>query len=110
MAARDSASVFTWPQITRNRSAMAALNGQTYLSGHWQLQGSAYLRAFRQSHLDGNLADFESCSTRSSFAGKLCLQDDAFGTPPGGKTTSFRDQFVLLDGAGSPIAFSSSAV
>jgi iron complex outermembrane receptor protein len=110
MLAQNSASVFTWPQITQNRAIMAALNGQTYLSGHWQLQTSLYLRAFRQSHLDGNLADFESCSTRSSFGGKLCLQDDAFGTPAGGKTTSFRDQFVLLDAGNNPIAFNGSAI
>jgi iron complex outermembrane receptor protein len=110
MLQQNSASVFTWPQITRNRSGMVALNGQTYLSGHWQVQASLYARSFRQSHLDGNIADFERCSTLSSFAGKLCLQDDAFGTPPGGKTTSFRDQFVLLDSAGSPIAASSTAI
>ena len=58
------------------------------------------MRALRQRHLDGNDADFESCSARSSFGGTLCLQDDAFGTPAGGKTTAFRNQFVIMNAAG----------
>ncbi|HWC64372.1 MAG TPA: TonB-dependent receptor, partial [Rhizomicrobium sp.] len=104
---QDSASVYTWPQNTQNRIVSLALNGKSRLDDDWQLQASLYLRAFRQRHLDGNDGNFESCSGRSSFGGKLCLEDDAFGTPPGGKTTSFRDQFVILGPAGQTFPFNS---
>src|SRR6185437_6726333 len=95
LAARNSAAVYTWPQITQNRVASLAGNAKTDLADHWQLEAGAYLRDLRQRHTDGNNADFGSCSARSSFGGDVCLQDDAFGTPPGGKTTQFRDQFVI---------------
>ena len=110
LAMRDSASVFTWPQITQNRVASVAVNGTTTMADHWQLAATAYVRALRQRHVDGNDGDFESCSTRSSFGGDLCLQDDAFGTPAGGKTTAFRDQFAILDSSGRVIPFNSAAV
>ena len=35
-------------------------------------------------------------------------QDDAFGTPPGGKTTAFRNQFVILGPAGQTFPFNSA--
>ncbi len=102
---RNSATVYTWPQITQNRVVSVALNAKTDLADHWQLEAGAYVRDLRQRHTDGNDADFESCSTRSSFGGDICLQDDAFGSPPGGKTQTFRDQFAILTAVGQPIAF-----
>jgi iron complex outermembrane receptor protein len=74
------------------------------------LQASLYLRALRQRHLDGNDGNFESCSKSSSFGGDLCLQDDDFGTPPGGKTTAFRNQFVLMGPAGQVFPFDPAIV
>ena len=87
-----------------------ALNGKTTLHEHWQLEGAVYARALRQRHVDGNDGDFEICSGRSSFGGDLCLEDDAFGTPPGGKTTAFRNQFVIVDATGNTFAFDPSAI
>ena len=101
-----SSSVYTWPQRTDNRVGSLAVRGKTGLADHWQIEASGYVRDFRQHHLDGNDADFESCSAQSSFSGDICLQDDAFGAPPGGKTMAFRDQFVILNSAGQSFPFS----
>jgi iron complex outermembrane receptor protein len=110
LAKQNSASVYTWPQNTQNRVASLALAGKTRLGDDWQAQASLYLRALRQRHLDGNNGNFESCSNSSSFGGKLCLQDDAFGTPPGGKTKAYRDQFVILGPAGQTFPFNNAIV
>ena len=109
MTLRDPRATYTFPQTTRNTVASLALNGKTRLNGDWQLEGALYLRALKQRHVDGNDGNFESCSSKSSFGGALCLQDDAFGTPAGGKTTAFRNQFALLDSGGNTIAFTSGA-
>ncbi len=106
-AERFSPAIFTWPQTTQNRVGSLVLNGKTKLDDNWQVEASAYVRTLRQRHVDGNDGDFEGCSSRSSYGGKLCLEDDAFGTPPGGKTTAFRNMFAILDQNGSPIAFDS---
>jgi iron complex outermembrane receptor protein len=109
-AGRFSPAVFTWPQTTQNRVGMIGLNGKALLADHWQLQGAAYARAFRQRHLDGNDSDFEGCSSRTSFPGRLCLEDDGFAAPPGGKTMAWRDQFLVLDQANQPLAFDAAAI
>jgi iron complex outermembrane receptor protein len=101
----DERSIYTWPQTTRNEVGIAALNGKFDVAPAWKLQGNLYVRRFDQTHLDGNAGDFESCNAQSSFAGRLCLQDDAFGTPPGGKTRAFRDQFIILSPNGATIPF-----
>ncbi|HEX4178305.1 MAG TPA: TonB-dependent receptor, partial [Rhizomicrobium sp.] len=102
---QSSAAVYTYPQTTHNLIGSLALNDKTRLSDNWQVEASVYVRALRQRHVDGNDGNFESCSTRSSYGGDLCLQDDAFGTPPGGKTTAFRNQFVILNAAGQTFPF-----
>ena len=89
LAQQDSAAVYTYPQTTQNRIGSLALNGKSRLGDDWQLQGSAYVRSLRQRHVDGNDADFESCSTRSSYGHDICLDDDDFGAPPGGKTAAY---------------------
>jgi iron complex outermembrane receptor protein len=100
-----SNSVYTYPQTTHNLVGSLALNDKTRLSDNWQLEASVYVRALRQRHVDGNGGNFESCSSKSNFGGDLCLQDDAFGTPPGGKTTAFRNQFVIMNSAGQTFPF-----
>ena len=110
LAARNSAAVYTWPQTTQNRIGSLAVNGTSKLDDNWQFAASGYVRALRERHVDGNDADFESCSKSSSFGGDLCLQDDAFGTPAGGKTTAFRNQFVIMNPAGQVFPFNASAV
>jgi iron complex outermembrane recepter protein len=105
---RNSSAIYTFPQTTKNTTGSLALTAKTKLSENWQLEASAYVRSLKQRHVDGNDANFESCSSRSSFGGDLCLQDDAFGTPPGGKTTAFRNQFVLMDSAGRVFPFNNA--
>jgi iron complex outermembrane receptor protein len=100
-----SDAVYTYPQTTHNLIGSLALNDKTRLSDNWELEASAYVRTLRQRHVDGNDGDFESCSTKSSFGGDLCLQDDAFGTPAGGKTTAFRNQFVIMNPTGQVFPF-----
>ncbi len=100
-----SYAVYTYPQTTHNLVGGLALNDKTRLADTWQLEASIYVRALRQRHVDGNGGNFESCSNRSSYGGDLCLQDDAFATPPGGKTTAFRDQFVIMNAAGQVFPF-----
>lgn len=104
-ARADSAAVYTWPQATANRIAMVALRGRQDLSSGWRLSASAVLRALRQRHVDGNDADLEACSAQSSFGGDVCLEDDALGNPPGGKTLAFRDRFVIVNPAGQPLSY-----
>jgi iron complex outermembrane receptor protein len=103
-----SDAVYTYPQITHNLIGSAGLNDKTRLAADWQLEASVYVRVLRQRHVDGNDGNFESCSGRSSFGGDLCLQDDAFGTPAGGKTTAFRNQFVIMNGASLVFPFDSA--
>ena len=108
--AADSKAVYTWPQTTQNRIGSLTLNAKTILAGHWQLEAAAYTRSLRQRHTDGNDGDFEGCSSKSSYGGEVCLEDDAFGTPPGGKTRAFRDQFVIMDTSGNSFAFNPSLI
>ena len=105
---RDSKSIYTFPQITRNRIGSLALNGKTKLDETWQLEASGYVRSLRQRHVDGNAGNFERCSNSSSFVGKLCLQDDDFTRPSpftGAAAMNFRNQFAILDQNNASIAF-----
>ena len=97
---QNSAAVYTYPQNTQNRIGSLAVNAKSKLGDHWQVEESVYVRSLRQHHVDGNNGDFESCSSKSAYGGDLCLQNDAFGTPAGGKTTAFRNQFVIMDPSG----------
>jgi iron complex outermembrane receptor protein len=99
---RDRRAVFTWPQTTRNELAMLALNGRHAVTDEISVQGNAYVRDFRQRHVDGNVADVERCSNASSFPNRLCLDDDGFPRPTP-VTTAFRDQFAILDQNNNPI-------
>jgi iron complex outermembrane receptor protein len=105
---QDYRSIFTWPQTTNNDMGLLALNGNFAAANNWSVQSNVYVRRFKQTHVDGNAADVEGCSKSSSFAGKLCLEDDGFPVPPGGKTTAFRNQFAILDTNGNSIPFAGS--
>lgn len=110
---RNSKSIYTFPQTTRNTIGSLALNGKTRLDEHWQIEGSAYVRSLKQRHTDGNDGDFEKCSNSSSFANKLCLQDDAFIRPApftGAAALNFRNQFAILDQNGASIPFTAGAL
>ncbi|MGA0593708.1 TonB-dependent receptor [Enterovirga sp. CN4-39] len=102
-------SIYTWPQTTRHEMSLVALNGRVDVSPTWTIQGTAYVRTFDQRHVDGNDAEFERCSNQSSFGGRLCLEDDGFGVPPGGRTRAFRDQFAVVGPNGASLPFTPGA-
>ena len=77
LIAQSDNAIFTWPQTTKNEMGMIALNGRIDIGGNWSIQGNAYGRHLQQKHVDGNDGNFEGCSSRSSFGGDLCLEDDA---------------------------------
>ena len=108
--AANSKSVYTWPQTTQNRVGSLTLNAKTVLADHWRLEAAAYTRSLRQRHTDGNDGDFEGCSGTSSHGGQVCLEDDGFSAPPGGKTAAFRDRFVIMDMSGNTFAFNPSLI
>jgi iron complex outermembrane recepter protein len=101
---RDPRAVFTTPQTTNNRMGLLGVNGKFTASETLLFQGNAYVRGFRQQHVDGNPADVERCSNSASpqFRNHLCLEDDGFPRPTP-VTTAFRDQFAILDQANNPI-------
>jgi iron complex outermembrane receptor protein len=99
---QDWSAIYTWPQTTQNQMALVALNGKFAVAENWTLQSNVYVRSFRQAHVDGNGADVERCSNASSFPNKLCLEDDGFPRPTP-ITTTFRNQFVVLDQNNNPI-------
>ncbi len=103
---RDRTSVYTTPQTTRNDMALIGANGKIELSDSWAVQGNLYGRFFKQSHVDGNDADVERCSGASSFANRLCLEDDGFTRPTpftGAAALAFRNQFAILDATNQSI-------
>jgi iron complex outermembrane receptor protein len=102
-------SVYTFPQTTRNSIGSLALTAKTRLDKTWQAEGSVYVRALKQRHADGNVGNFEGCSSKSSFGGDLCLQNDAFPAPAGGNTLASRNQFTIMDPAGHVFPFDASA-
>lgn len=108
---RNSKTVYTFPQTTRNTIGSLALNGKTRLNENWQLEASTYVRALKQRHVDGNAGNFERCSNSSSFRNQLCLEDDGFPRPvpfTGTAALNFRNQFAILDQNNASIAFTPS--
>jgi iron complex outermembrane receptor protein len=99
---QDWSAIYTWPQTTQNQTALVVLNGKFAVAENWTLQSNVYVRSFRQAHVDGNGADVERCSNASSFPNKLCLEDDGFPRPIP-ITTTFRNQFAVLDQNNNPI-------
>ena len=102
LLASNWGSVYTVPQTSRNELAAANLRGKWDVTQTLQVSGNLYLRSTRQTHVDGNTADTESCTSNASrpFFGNVCLQNDPFPSGLG------KDQFVLRDAAGNPIAAS----
>jgi iron complex outermembrane recepter protein len=71
MLARNWASVYTSPQTYTNKLAFLNATGSYRLSDTWTVKGNAYVRSFRQQHLDGNVSDARPCSPGSG----LCFGD-----------------------------------
>ncbi|HEX3700287.1 MAG TPA: TonB-dependent receptor [Phenylobacterium sp.] len=102
LLARDRRAVFTFPQTTRNDTALVSLNGRHELSAAWSLQGDVYLRKFTQHHVDGNDGNFASCGGDPAGppAGTLCVDSSDFPEairPPAAA-------FQVLGANGEPIA------
>ncbi|WP_299539538.1 TonB-dependent receptor [Phenylobacterium sp.] len=102
LLALDRRSVFTFPQTTRDRNGLVALNGSFKASDAWTLQASLYGRAFRQDHVDGNDGNFAGCSDSPAdpLFRTLCVADDDFPAairPPAA-------DFQVLGANGRPIA------
>lgn len=64
-------SVYTWPQSTHLQLAFINSSLNHNFSDTLSFQGSAYFRAFRQSHVDGNGTDAGSCNDGAN----LCIGD-----------------------------------
>jgi iron complex outermembrane receptor protein len=104
LLAANRQAIYTFPQTTRDRSGLVALNGSWQASEAWSAQGGVYARAFRQSHLDGNDGDFEGCSRNPAnpLFGTLCLQDDAFPDALGVPASAFQVQALNGTPIGCP--------
>ncbi|ACL63017.1 TonB-dependent receptor [Methylobacterium nodulans] len=98
-------AIFTNPQTIDTEAGQIQVTGKVNLSPTWDLAGNAYVRRFSQFVVDGNDGNFENCSTRSSFRGFLCFEDDGFSPAPGQTQAQFRNQFLILGPNGQPIPF-----
>ena len=98
---QDRRAIFTSPQTTLNRTALAALTARFEAGAGWTVETGGYVRTFNQHHRDGNAGDFEDCVDQpaNAFAGLLCARaDGAAAAPP---PTS---QLVVLGPDDAPIA------
>lgn len=98
---RDPRAIFTYPQTQTTQVGTIQLTGRVDISPTWDLAGNAYYRRFSENYVDGNQGNFENCSSRSSFRGSLCYQDDAFNVnaPPTSQVAARRayaNQFAIL--------------
>ncbi len=98
---QDRRAIFTSPQTTLNRTALAALTARYEAGAGWTVETGGYARAFNQHHTDGNAGDFEDCGDQgaNAFAGLLCAQADgaASALPP-------TNQLVVLSPDDTPVA------
>ncbi|MEE7489967.1 TonB-dependent receptor [Methylobacterium oryzae] len=104
---RDPRAIFTYPQTTTTEVGTLQLTGRVDLSPTWDLAGNAYFRRFSQTYVDGNDGNFENCSSRSSFRGNLCFEDDGFSPAAGQSQNAFRNQFLILGQQNQRIPFRS---
>ncbi len=102
LLAQDRTAVFTSPQTTRNDSALVALDLKWRGPAGWTVTGDLHGRVFNQAHVDGNDANVESCSSRTTnpLYGTLCLEDDAFPRTIRPAAAAFQ----ILQPSGAPIA------
>lgn len=70
-------SVYTWPQSTHLQLAFINATLNHNFSDTWSFQGNAYFRGFRQSHIDGNGTDVESCNRGAN----LCIDGNSDNDP-----------------------------
>ncbi len=70
-------SVYTWPQVSHNQLAFLQASASYNPVNTVLLQANGYYRAFRQSHLDGNTTNAQSCDPMGALAGFLCFNDNS---------------------------------
>jgi iron complex outermembrane receptor protein len=68
-------SVYTWPQTTHLQLAFFQANGSWKPTDTLSVNGNAYYRSYRASHVDGNGTDGLPCG--ATLPGELCIGDDA---------------------------------
>lgn len=98
-------AIFTSPQTIDTEVGQIQVTGKVNLSPTWDMSGVAYVRRFSQFVVDGNDGNFENCSTRSSFRGFLCFEDDGFERAPGQSDQAFRNQFLIVGPQNQRIPF-----
>jgi outer membrane receptor protein involved in Fe transport len=69
------ASLFTYPDNTRNRLAMVAVDGRRDLSSQVSLQGNVYFRHLQRDTFNGDAADLQACDDAAGDA-IVCDEDD----------------------------------
>jgi len=104
---RDPRAIFTFPQTQTTEVGSLQLTGRVDISPTWDIAGNAYFRRFSERYVDGNDGNFENCSTRSSFRGNLCFEDDGFTRAAGQSDLAFRNQFLILGQQNQRIPFRS---
>ncbi|WP_298960795.1 TonB-dependent receptor [uncultured Methylobacterium sp.] len=98
-------AIFTYPQSIDTEMGQIQITGKVAVSPTWDLSGVAYVRRFSQFVIDGNDGNFENCSTRSSFRGALCFEDDGFTRAAGQSDQAFRNQFLIVGPNGQRVPF-----
>ena len=103
---RRSAGDLHLPADQTTEVGTLQLTGRVDISPTWDLAGNAYFRRFSETYVDGNDGNFENCSSRSSFRGFLCYQDDGFSPlRPASRSNAFRNQFLILGQQNQRIPF-----
>ncbi|WP_245291694.1 TonB-dependent receptor [Methylosinus sp. R-45379] len=74
MLQRDYSSVYTTPQSSTNELHFLNLKGSYDVSSALKLNGNFYYRDYQQAHIDGNIADMETCSSKTF----VCQDNDPF--------------------------------
>src|SRR5438105_14878764 len=70
---RSWSAVYTTPQTYKNQLAFLNATGSHQVSDILSIKGNAYVRNFRQTHVDGNTSDVQPCAVPAGF---LCFGDD----------------------------------
>ena len=76
MLNRNWSAIYTSPQTYKNQLAFLNATGSYRVSDTWTVKGNAYIRSFRQQHVDGNTSDVEPCDPLGPNNGFLCFGDD----------------------------------
>jgi iron complex outermembrane receptor protein len=68
--------IFTSPQSNANKLAFVTLDGSYTVNDDLSIQGTAYVRDYRQNVVNGNTTDYTAC-TVAPYIGDMCQADGA---------------------------------